>query len=385
MLRVGIIGMGGRASGMARTLNMYGIPVGVTAVCDPRAEEIRASGDELVKDARFYDTPDELLDQAELDGIMVGTRCHLHTPMALKVAQRKLPLFLEKPVAVTFEQVRQLDEAFRDYPAPVVVSFPLRLTPVAQRVKEIIDSGAVGTIEHVVAFNDVPYGAVYYRRWYRNWDEVQGLFLQKATHDFDCIFHLTGRKPAVVCAMNARRIYGGDKPFDLVCQDCDEQETCPESAFNHFRQRFQGDSTAPDPRHMCMFSEGIRNEDCGNAILEFDNGSQMSYSQNFFARGRAGRRGARLYGYKGVIHFDWYTNKIHVYYHHRPGDDMTDFSGGMSHFGGDRELIYDFLMAMKERRPSRSPIEAGILSALTCLCAKKSAETRQFVEVRMPE
>jgi hypothetical protein len=41
-------------------------------------------------------------------------------------------------------------------------------------------------------------------------------------------------------------------------------------------------------------------------------------------------------------------------------------------------------MAMRERRPSRSPIAAGILSALTCLWARESANTRRFCEVKMP-
>jgi len=40
---------------------------------------------------------------------------------------------------------------------------------------------------------------------------------------------------------------------------------------------------------------------------------------------------------------------------------------------------------MKEGRPSRSPIEAGILSALTCLWARESAETRKFCEIVMPQ
>ena len=57
----------------------------------------------------------------------------------------------------------------------------------------------------------------------------------------------------------------------------------------------------------------------------------------------------------------------------------------MPHFGGDRELSFDFLMAMRDRRPSRSPIAAGILSALTCLWARESANNRQGYEVVMPE
>jgi len=384
VLKVGIIGYGARVSGMARRLGAYGIPYKVTAVCDPRREEILSKDDGFLSGARFHDTADRLLEQEDLDGVMVGTRCNLHTPMADKVAKRGLPLFLEKPVAISFEQVRELEQAFRDYAAPVVVSFPLRVSPVAQRVKEILDSGEIGSVEHVVAFNDVPYGWVYYRNWYRNWDEVQGLFLQKATHDLDYIHYMLGQKPLWVCAMNAQRIYGGDKPFDLKCKDCGEQAECVESPLRRFRDRFEGDQVKLSDSDMCMFARGVRNEDLGNCLVEYENGAQASYTQNFFARQKAARRGARLYGYKGTVEFDWYQNSIKVYPHQRPGVTTIDFSGNMSHFGGDRELCYDFLMAMAERRPSRTPIAAGILSALTCLCAKQSAETRQFVEVKMP-
>ena len=52
----------------------------------------------------FYDDPDAMLDKESLDGVLVGTRCNLHTPMALKVMARNLPLYLEKPVAVTMER-----------------------------------------------------------------------------------------------------------------------------------------------------------------------------------------------------------------------------------------------------------------------------------------
>lgn len=384
MLKVGIIGCGGRVSNMAKRLAMFDVPYQVTAIADPKAEEIKQRNDEFFQNAAFFETADELLEQAELDGVMVGTRCYLHADMACKVATRNIPLFLEKPVAITFDQVKALAAAFESFTAPVVVSFPLRVSPLCLAVKEVLDSGKVGTIEHVVAFNDVPYGSTYYTNWYRNYSETGGLFLQKATHDLDYISFLIDQRPQWICAMNAQRIYGGDKPFDLKCDDCDEPAECPESQFSLFYHRFQGDKVAKNPRRNCMFAEGIQNEDLGHCIVEYENGAQASYTQNFFARGKAGRRGARLYGYKGTIHFDWYENNLKVFRHHSPAVETVDFSGGMSHFGGDRELCYDFLMAMKEGRPSRTPIEAGILSALTCLWARESAGKRVFCEVKMP-
>ena len=297
MLRIGIIGYGRRIAHMAKELNIFGIPYRVTAVADPRGDRIRATNDPFLADTRFYASAEELLAAAdELDGIMIGTRCNLHTEMALKVAPTELPLFLEKPVAITFDEVRRLDAAYQDYAAPTVVSFPLRLSPIAQKVREIIASDQVGSIEQVVAFNDVGYGSVYFRSWYRNYELDGGLWLQKFTHDVDYINYLLEARPRWVSAMNARRVYGGDKPYDLQCKDCPEQESCPESPFVRFRSGFEGsrvrfaEEGVYREEQFCVFSEGIELQDMGSCMLEYENGVQVSYTQNFFTRYRAARR-----------------------------------------------------------------------------------------------
>ena len=219
MLNIGIIGYGRRISNMAKGLDIFDIPYRVTAVADPRGDRIQADNDPFLADTRFYSSADELLAGAdELDGIMIGTRCNLHTEMALKVAPTQLPLFLEKPVAITFDEVRRLHAAYKDYAAPTVVSFPLRLSPIAQKVREIIESDQVGSIEQVVAFNDVGYGSVYFRSWYRNYEMDGGLWLQKFTHDVDYINYLLDARPYWVSAMNSRRVYGGDKALGSAMQ-----------------------------------------------------------------------------------------------------------------------------------------------------------------------
>ena len=387
MLRIGIIGYGERISNMAKSLAIFGIPYRVAAIADPRAAQIQAGNDDFLAGTQFYELAEELLDQADqLDGVMIGTRCYLHTELACKVAPTNLPLFLEKPVSITFEQVSQLDQTFRDVTAPVVVSFPLRLSPVLQKVKEIVQSGQIGTVEQIVAFNNVPYGSDYYRTWHRNYDQNGGLFLQKATHDLDYINYLLDQRPKWISAMKALRVFGGEMAFDLQCKDCHLRESCPESPFNRFRSGFEGERVHfGEQRTYCVFSAGFELEDMGSCLIEYENGPQVSYTQNFFTRYKAAQRGARLYGYKGTIEFDWYQNQVKLFSHTSPVVNTIDFSGNMPHFGGDRELCYDFLMAMRERRPSRSPLSAGILSALTCLWARESANSRQFCEVKMPE
>ncbi len=59
-------------------------------------------------------------------------------------------------------------------------------------------------------------------------------------------------------------------------------------------------------------------------------------------------------------------------------------AGDEAHFGGDDVLCKEFIAAMRERKASQAPLAAGILSALTCLCARESADRRIFCEVKLP-
>ncbi len=91
--------------------------------------------------------------------------------MAIKVASVGLPLSLEKPVAISLGELGALREAFRGREDEVVVSFPLRHTPLFSTALEVV-KGALGTINQIQAVNNVPYGGVYFGQWYRNHDQL---------------------------------------------------------------------------------------------------------------------------------------------------------------------------------------------------------------------
>src|SRR5919202_182680 len=119
MIRLGVVGYGRRIRHMLR-------------VIDPRAEELRREcGDEL-SGATFYDDVAAMCDAGQVDGVLIGTRCSLHTPYAIEALERNLPLFLEKPVAISFEQLAALHAAAERSSSPVVVSFPLRVSAICE-------------------------------------------------------------------------------------------------------------------------------------------------------------------------------------------------------------------------------------------------------------
>lgn len=388
MLKLGVIGYGGRIQGVLGLIDKFNMATKVVAITDVRHDEIKAAMRDKGKDPdsiQFFTDADEMLDSVELDGVLIGTRCSLHTPMALKVLKRNLPLYLEKPVATDLDTLLKLKAGWEKSKSEVVVSFPLRVTPLVQLAKEIIDSGKIGAVEHVQAWNNVPYGAVYYREWYRDENETGGLFLQKATHDFDYINYLLGFKPRWICAMSSKQIFKGTRPAGLKCNDCDEWEECMESPFNLYYRRFEADSVREN-HFMCQFAEDTGNEDSGSALIEYETGMHVAYSQNFFARRNAGARGARLFGYSGTLEFDWYTDEVKVFMHHTPRVETYKVeSSSMSHGGGDTVLAYNFIQVMLGKEKSVSPLDAGILSALMCIKARESARTRTFQEIVFPD
>lgn len=373
-MKIGIIGFGGRIQGVAKDTLRQDSACQITAIVDPRSEAIRADRERLGlgEDVNYYDTAEEMLDAEKLDGVMIGTRCSLHTEQAVKVLPTGLPLFLEKPVATNMADLMRLRTSYEANPSPVIVSFPLRVTSIVQLVKEIIDSGKIGTVEHVQAINNVPYGGVYFQNWYRDENETGGLFLQKATHDFDYINYVLGMKPVSVCAMTSKQIFKGDKPAGLKCVDCDSYRTCPDSILH----------TKVDSWQYCAYAEDTGNEDSGSALIRYESGMHVSYSQNFFVRNDAGARGARFMGYKGTVEFDFNTAVVTVYMHHTPRVETYKVGAGENHFGGDAALAANFVELMRgTTKNSVSPLEDGLSSALLCLKAKESALTGQFCAV----
>jgi len=378
-MRIGVIGFGERARHIANGILRADPSFKLAAVADPDLDKVRRYL-EPGGDTRLYRTSEEMLEQGGLDGVIIGTRCDLHVREALKVLPTGIPLFLEKPVATTFDDLMALKRGYERHPSPVVVSFPLRYTPLVEAVRRIVGSGRIGAVEHVQAVNNVPYGGVYYHNWYRDESITGGLFLQKATHDFDYITSIVGVKATEICAMTSKQIFKGSKPAGLMCRDCDERQTCPEST--EARER-RGD---PSTGEYCCFAEDTGNEDSGSAIIRYETGMHAVYSQNFFARNGARARGARLIGYEGTIEFDFYQNQAVVHMHHKAETErIAPVYAHSEHFGGDAVLIENFIAVMRGEAESKSTLEDGLFSALMCLHARESAVARTFRRIAWPE
>lgn len=381
-LNIAAIGMGDRVSGLLGVLRRVYPGFSLAAVADPDTDgvrrRLRLNGLDSDAPKLFPDAGSMLANTDGLDGLFIGTRCNLHAPLAASVAATGLPLYLEKPVGISWEQLVRLRDAYRGRERSVVVSFPMRSTPLFAAVAEVLESGRVGAVNQVVAVNNVPYGAEYYASaTYRDHEVTGGLWLQKATHDFDYLNVLLGT-PTMIAAAMSRKVYGGDRPHGLRCSACDISDTCVEGAPS---RRRRGDDLARLGDHMCVFGERIRHQDAGSALVMYDGGAHASYTQNFVSRRSAATRGAVVTGHDATLSFDWYTESLRVVDHFGGQVEEREVRATTGHLGGDEALLRNFVDVCLGRDESRSDLEAGLLSAAMCLAARASAHEQRWLPV----
>ncbi len=358
-MRIAAIGLGGRSSGVYRDQIRRLCPEArIVGLLDPDPQAVaRLPEDERAAVQRVDDV--DALIATRPDAVLVGTRCNLHARFGIELARHRLPVYLEKPVATSLTDAIALERAWGADDSRVVVSFPLRVTPLVVQAKRWLAEPTTGRISHINAVNYVPYGAVYFETWYRDHATTQGLFLQKATHDFDYLAHLMGRPIVRVAAMALQ---------GRVHQEASQRQGTGEpDVYYH-----TGVGTP----------ESGMNEDCSSALIEFEGGVHGTYSQVFYARNGAAARGATLCGQRATIAFDWFTDRVRRIWHHQPTAEELLLKTANGHGGGDEALAQNLIDMVRNGAPSVAPLRAGIESVYACLAAKESAATGHFVTVR---
>ncbi len=90
--------------------------------------------------------PRSVIEHPEVDVIYVATPPAHHLEFALAVAQAGKACLVEKPAGRSLAEFTRMCEAFRRAGLPLYVSYYRRYLPRFQKVKEILDSGALGRI-----------------------------------------------------------------------------------------------------------------------------------------------------------------------------------------------------------------------------------------------
>ena len=189
-VRVGLISCGNMGASLARTV--HGLDAAqIVAVADVDAEKARAFAGELGEDVQVFVDYQAMLDVPDVDAVIVASPAYLHEEMVVAAARAKKHIFCEKPMAFTVDACDRMIEAARENIVKLMIGQVLRYLPVFNKIKEIVDSGALGRPFSVtIARIGGGWGGA--RSWRKQRDKVGGVLYEVSVHELDFMRYIAG-------------------------------------------------------------------------------------------------------------------------------------------------------------------------------------------------
>jgi len=164
-MNIGIIGAGTITNGHVAGLKLIPEMAKIVAICDVNVEAAQEKATEF--NATVYSDYKEMLDKEKLDIALVCLPHFLHCPVGLDVLSKGIHLFLEKPMANTVAECRQLIEASKASGKALFVGQTHQYRSILLKAKELIKSGAIGEVKMI--YDEI---VAYY-----NWENRKPWFL----------------------------------------------------------------------------------------------------------------------------------------------------------------------------------------------------------------
>jgi predicted dehydrogenase len=185
-IRLAGLGTGGRC----RFLLDQAVQIGgteIVAVCDVYEPRCLMVKEKTAPQARMYVDYREVLERHDIDGVIVGSPDHWHTPMTIDAVRAGKDVYVEKPVTHNIPEGEELIRAVRASGRIVQAGYQQRSWEHFIQGREIVASGKLGKVSLVLA------------SWYQNY--LRGMRL---TSTFD------------TAKLDWKRFLGSapDRPFD---------------------------------------------------------------------------------------------------------------------------------------------------------------------------
>ncbi len=103
-----------------------------------------------------YDNWQTMLDNHKLDLVCIATPTFTHAAMTIAALESGAHVLCDKPMAMTTEESTEMLEKAKSLKRIHMMDHELRFNPTRQKIKELLDSGFVGKVQHVNISNISP-------------------------------------------------------------------------------------------------------------------------------------------------------------------------------------------------------------------------------------
>ena len=152
-LKIGFIGLGGRARWILTKEALPGADVVAVADCDlPRcdaAAQLVPGGDKWKK----YQSYRQMLEKEKLDAVFVETTCHARVLAMIHALQAGCDVYGEKPLTLTIAEGKTLIKAVHKYNRVLQTGSQQRSMPINRHASKLVREGAIGKVHTVITHN----------------------------------------------------------------------------------------------------------------------------------------------------------------------------------------------------------------------------------------
>ena len=98
---------------------------------------------------KWYSNADDLINDPEVNAIYVATPPNAHLEYAVKAMKAGKAVYVEKPMARTYAECQEMIKVSKETGIPLFTAYYRRTLPVFLKVKELVDTKAIGLIRLV--------------------------------------------------------------------------------------------------------------------------------------------------------------------------------------------------------------------------------------------
>lgn len=398
MITAVIVGAGHRAMLYASLAQKSPEKLKIVGVADPikqRREmvaELYGFGEEAC-----FESAEELAAHGKIaDAVINGTMDKDHVETTIPLLEAGYDVLLEKPFAISREEVKRLEAVVDKTGRKVMICHVLRYAPFYTEMKQRVLDGEIGDIINIQTAEHVSYhhmASCYVRgKWHRKDVCGSSSLMAKCCHDLDLLtWFKSGITPTKVSSFGGLHYFCRDNApegsGDYCLLDCPLEKDCLYSARKHYldhperwefyvwaeiehlgkptleqKEAFLKDKSNPYAK--CVWKLDNNVVDRQSVMIEFKDGSTATH--NMVCGTSRPMRKIHIIGTTGELHGIMDDNKYVIrHIDPRPGheykevernlNDEGDTTGAFGgHGGGDIRLSEDFVDALEGNAPSIS-------------------------------
>lgn len=216
-MRYALIGCGRIAVNHLKAVRENGLEL--VAACDLDAGKIKVLFDRAgmdSSDVRQYSDHRVMLEENELDLVAVATDSGEHARIALDCIRRGVNVIIEKPIAMSMADARQIIAEAEAHRVKVVVCHQNRFNAAAQQMHAAREAGRFGKLSHGSVHIRWNRDKAYYDQalWRGRWASDGGALMNQCIHGIDLLLWMIGSQVSEVYGVTRRQFH----PY-LECED----------------------------------------------------------------------------------------------------------------------------------------------------------------------